>query len=302
MTGLLVARPSADARAARLGPRDRPGKAQGRGDAPPEGIRTCGAWSGGGRAPMRRLVVALALALWPGLGAAESIVLGLSQDQVAITATFEGSEILVFGAVRREAPIPPGEALEVVVTVSGPLTPVTVRRKERVLGIWANTDAVAVDAAPAFYAVATSGPLREVLSATEDLRHAITIPRAIRSVGAAVEDSERFTDALIRIRAAEGLYQVLENGVDFEQETLFRTSITLPANLVEGNYTTRIFLTREGQVIDTYQTRIGVQKVGLERWLFNLAHEAPAAYGVLALVLAVAAGWGASAAFAALRQ
>lgn len=251
---------------------------------------------------MIRPLGALVLALWAGTATAETIVLGLSQEQVAITATFEGSEVLVFGAVRREAPIPAGDNLEVVVTVSGPLMPVTVRRKERVLGIWANTDAVAVDAAPAFYAVATTGPLREVLSATEDLRHAITIPRAIRSVGALVEDSEAFTDALIRVRAAENLYQVLEGGVDFEQETLFRTSITLPANLVEGNYTTRIFLTRDGRVVDTYEARIGVQKVGLERWLFNLAHERPAAYGLLALVLAMGAGWGASAAFQALRQ
>ena len=49
---------------------------------------------------------------------AEEVVLGLSSDKVAITATFDGSEILIFGAVKREAPIPE-TTLDVVITVSG---------------------------------------------------------------------------------------------------------------------------------------------------------------------------------------
>lgn len=237
-----------------------------------------------------------------GAAAAETIVLGLSQEEVAITATFEGSEILIFGAVRREVPIPEGEGLEVVIAVSGPLIPLTVRRKERVLGIWVNTDAVNVSRAPAFYAVATTGPIRQVLSDTEDLRYGITIPRAIRAVGAEVMEAVTFTDALIRIQAGEELYQVLEGAVTFEQQTLFRTAIRLPANLIEGNYTTRIFLTRDGAVVDRFEAVIGVQKVGLERWLYNLAHEAPVIYGLLSLAIAIAAGWGASAAFNLLRR
>lgn len=233
---------------------------------------------------------------------AEEIVLGLSQEEVAITATFTGSEILIFGAVRREEPVPSGSPLEVVITVSGPLTPVTVRHKEYRYGIWLNTASVSVDAAPSFYAVATSGPLREVLSETEDLRNSISIPRAIRSVGAVVENSADYTDALIRIRAGDGQYLVLEGAVDLEQQTLFRTEVTLPANLIEGGYETRIFLTRDGKVVDSLATEIAVQKVGVERWLFNLSRDWPMAYGVLSLCIAIVAGWSASAAFQGLRR
>ena len=52
-----------------------------------------------------------------------------------------------------------------------------------------------------------------------------------------------------------------------------------------------------GHVTSEYETIINVQKVGLERWIFNLAHEQPLIYGLLSLVIAIAAGWGASAAF-----
>ncbi|MBU3261021.1 TIGR02186 family protein [Roseovarius sp. PS-C2] len=250
---------------------------------------------------MLRLVLFLCLAALPLR--AEEVVLGLSSDRVRITATFEGSEILVFGAIKREAPIPE-EPLDVVVAIAGPSKPLVVRRKERVLGIWANTDAVGIDSAPSFYAVATTGPMRQVLSNVEDLRHKVSIGRAIRSVGAPgnVADAQAFTDALIRIRQANGTYQMLEGEVVLDEQTLFRTEIGLPANLTEGEYQTRIFLTRGGNVISQFETVIDVRKVGLERWLYTLSHQQPLAYGLMSLAIAIAAGWGASAAFRMLRQ
>ena len=246
----------------------------------------------------------LLVALAQPLRAEEAVVAGLSQNRVAITANFDGSEILIFGAVKRDAPPPGTGALQVVITVAGPSKPIMVRRKAKRFGIWVNTDAVEVDAAPSFYAVASSGPLNEVLKNIDDLRYKISIPRAIRSVGApmTIMDSRAFTEALIRIRTKMGLYQMSPGTVEVSEETLFNTSVALPANLTEGAYTARIFLTRSGDVVAAYETKIDVQKVGLERWLFNLAHELPLAYGILSLVIAIAAGWGASAVFRYIRS
>jgi len=232
---------------------------------------------------------------------AEQIVAGLSQDEISITANFDGSEIIIFGAISREAPIPAGD-LGVIIAVTGPDEPVTVRRKDRRFGIWVNTEAAEVDAAPAFYAVATNLPLRDILTFTEDLRHGISIENAIRAVDTQVADQGAFTEALTRIRSNAGLYQTLEGAVRVRDETLFDAQVRLPANLTEGAYVTRIFLTRDQEVVASYQTAIAVRKVGLERFIYTLAHEQPLVYGVLALTIAIAAGWGASAAFQLLRR
>ena len=232
----------------------------------------------------------------------EEVVLGMSQDEVAITATFDGSDILVFGAVKREREIPEG-TMHVIVTISGPSVPVLVRRKEKTYGIWTNRDMVVVDAAPSFYAVATSGHWHQVLSENEDLRHKVSINRAIRSVGAPVDidDPQSFIDALIRIRASQGLYQLLENTVAVDQQTLFRTAINMPSSLTEGDYITRIFLTRDSTVVSEFETSIDVRKVGLERFLFHLSRDNPLVYGILALAIAISAGWLASAVFQVIR-
>ncbi|NDU99903.1 hypothetical protein GZA08_02825 [Pseudoroseicyclus sp. CLL3-39] len=243
----------------------------------------------------------LLLALAAPVAAQERLVLGLSQEEVAITATFDGDDLLLFGAIARNAP-PPDEPAQVAVTISGPVRPVTVRHMERRFGIWMNTQHVEIDAAPSYYAVATSAPLEEVLTHTEDMRHSVTLPYAIRSVGNQVLNSADYSEALMRLRGRQGFYRLMEGEVDLQQSTLFRVRLTLPANLTEGLYEARILLTREGQVIDELTTQIPVFKVGLERWLYNLAHNLPFLYGLLALSLAAGAGWAASAAFALLRR
>lgn len=234
---------------------------------------------------------------------AEEVVLGLSKDEVAITTSFNGSDVLIFGAVKRDKPIPDGDPLEVIVTISGPSEAVTVRRKEKRFGIWVNIDSVEIDKAPSFYAVATSAPLRDVLSDIEDLRYKISVPRAIRSVGAPmqIEDAAAFTQAIIRIRSNSDTYQLLENQVAVDAQTLFQTSIQLPAALTEGDYVTRIFLTRSGKVVSTYETSIDVRKVGMERWLYKMSRENSMLYGLMSLAIAIAAGWGAAAIFRVFR-
>ena len=234
----------------------------------------------------------------------EEVVLGMSQNRVAITANFDGSEILLFGAVKREEPIALDPQLEVIIAISGPQLPVTVRRKDKRFGIWVNVESVEVDEAPSFYAVATSKPLTDILSGVEDQRHHITIPQSIRLVGEAREgvDPAEYAEAMMRIRSNAGLYTVQEGAVEFSKQTLFSTRIALPANLTEGDYATRVFLTRDGKVVSQFETQIDVRKVGLERWLFNLSRQQPLVYGLLSLAIAIAAGWGASAAFRLLRQ
>ncbi|MDO5620561.1 MAG: TIGR02186 family protein [Paracoccus sp. (in: a-proteobacteria)] len=232
----------------------------------------------------------------------ERIVAGLSHDSVAITASFDGSEILIYGAIGRDAPAPEGP-LDVIVTVEAPSDQVTIRKKERRLGIWVNTQSVRVGAAPSLYTVATTRPLRQILTPAADTRWRISIPLALRAF-AGPQDVERvatFTEAMVQTRIAEGLYRLDEGSVRLVDDTLFRADVRLPANLVEGEYKTRIFLLRGGEVIASHRAAIEVRKVGLERWLYRMSLDQPLLYGLLSLAIAIAAGWAASAAFRVIR-
>lgn len=238
-----------------------------------------------------------------GAPPAERVVAALSQNRVSLTTTFSGSEIFVFGAVKREGPAAEAR-LDVIVAVDGPAGPVIVRRKDRVAGIWTNTESVRITRAPSFYAVAATGPLAQVLSPADDLLHHIGIDAQVRLIDAPpeVEDSDAFREAVIRLRRDAGLYKESPRGVILKEETLFTASVTLPANLTEGDYRARVFLLHDGHVIDRFDTSIQVRKEGLERWVHALSRGQPLVYGLLSILLAVAAGWGASEIFRQLRR
>jgi len=252
---------------------------------------------------LRALAMVLALAL--PAKAEETFVTGLSTDEIALTADFTGSELFVFGAIRRDAPIDPDvDPLDIVITIKGPPNPLTVRRKERRFGIWINTEAVDVRDAPSFYAIATTGPLREILTETQRLRFQIGMDQAVRKVEGhpTIEDTSSFTEAVVRLREKQELYEVLDGEVSLAEETLFQARIAMPANIVEGEYKAEFFLVRDRMVISTAETEIIVQKAGIERWIFNLSQQRPLTYGVMSVLVALLAGWLAAAAFRLIKR
>jgi len=257
---------------------------------------------------MARALLILFMALWmlpvSGPARAGEIVGALSQNRVSLTANFSGSEILIFGAIRHEGATEDAAPFDVIIVIEGPRQPVAIWRKDRRMGIWMNVESVNMASVPSFYAVATSAPLSQILSAEQDAQHRISASHAIRAAQATgdVEDRALFTSALMRIRERAEQYLTLDRWVYLDREILFRANVRLPANLTEGAYTTRMYLVREGEVVNQFRTAIFVRKEGIERWLHQLAYDQPLVYGLLSLALALVAGWGASAAFRYIRH
>lgn len=236
------------------------------------------------------LVLGFALSLAPA-AKAEPLVADLSESVVKITTGFTGTKVLLFGAIKEQG--------KIVVVVEGPRHSLTVRRKQRVAGIWVNRAEVQFDDVPSFYQVLSSDPLEEWLPLrTRDL-YQIGVeylrfdPRS--EVGPA--EQARFRDALIRNMQRVGRYGVLEGNVTVMDSQLFRADLYLPANLPTGYYTIEVMLVRDGDVKSIQSTPLLVTKSGIGADVFDMAYSYPALYGILAIVLAALAGLAANAIF-----
>ncbi|MFX4223632.1 MAG: TIGR02186 family protein [Thalassobaculum sp.] len=218
--------------------------------------------------------------------AQQDLVADLSDHLVAITTGFTGADVLLFGAVEGEG--------EIVVTVTGPRGDVTVRRKERVAGVWANVESVTFANVPAFYAVAATEPLESV--ATTDIRQRQQI--GIENISMVPDDAQvdaataaLFRAGLIRNKRSAGLYSNDVLPITVLSNRLFRTRIHLPANVAIGTYTVAVYYLRDGSAVHAQTTPLVVSKTGIGADIFLFAHTNSAAYGVLAIIIAVAAGW-----------
>ena len=109
-------------------------------------------------------------------------------------------------------------------------------------------------------------------------------------------------NAQLRIKNKEGSYNFNNPPVKLKDNSLFSASIALPANLTEGNYVIKIHLIQNGKLINTSEDIIQVRKIGLEKWLYETAHNSPLFYSVFSILLALFSGWGASAVFRRFQQ
>ncbi|NUB15137.1 hypothetical protein GAY28_22500 [Azospirillum brasilense] len=230
--------------------------------------------------------VFLAATVW-----AQQLVADLSSHLIAITTGFTGTEVVLFGTT--------DGAGDVAIVVTGPRTPVTVRRKERIAGIWINARSVRFEQVPGYYMVATNRPLDQFVGRPVLERHQIGLPNL--QLGPreqlAPDQLALFRSALIRNKQRAGLYGITLGQVAFLGERLFRTNIYFPANVPTGLYNVEALLIRDGEVVSAQTTPLVVSKVGFSAEIYDFARNQPMIYGVAAGIGAIAAGWLAGAIF-----
>ena len=234
-------------------------------------------------------LVAVSVASFLALGQSDAqspIIADLSSHLIAVTTGFTGAELLLFGAIEQKG--------DIVLVVRGPNTPVTVRRKSRIAGVWLNDASVVFEGVPAFYALAASegfaeraspGLLRRLQFGLDNLR--------AESPGVTVPAAKPFRAALVRRRQAEALFPTAIEPVSVLADRLFRTTVRFPSNVPTGTYLVEVFFVVDDDVVSAQTTPLSVSRLGLGAEIFAFAHEQSAIYGFVAVAMAMAAGWAA---------
>lgn len=252
--------------------------------------------------PLLLAPLLLALVLWgAGAARAESLVTSLSSHQVAITSNYAGSQVVLFGAVRRDAQtIARAGPYEAAVVVRGPPQTVTVRLREERGFVWINGEQQKFAAVPAFYAALTSAPLDEIAAPALRERLSVGLESLGRHLGETVPRAGReaaFREALVRLKRRMLLYVERERGVTFMTPEIFRAEIVLPADAPPGNYEVEVMLFADGSLLATDHTNFELVKTGIEESIAALATEQSLLYGLGTAGTALLLGWLASVVF-----
>jgi uncharacterized protein (TIGR02186 family) len=237
----------------------------------------------------RALLIGFLLAASPA--SAQQLVSGISQDLIQITSTYKGSDIVVFGAIEGQPTGEPRTPRDIVVVVRGPDSDITVRRRDRVAGIWINHDAAKLSGMPSYYFLASSRPLKAIAPQNALTHYSIGMQNLQPDAVHSHHDYEPFRQAALRHLTKDRLYTEAAGGVEFLSETLFRAHVPVPAGVTRGQYKVEVYLFRDGEVQSAQSTPLFIDQTGLERRLYNFAHNQPFGYGLAAVVMAVIMGW-----------
>jgi uncharacterized protein (TIGR02186 family) len=244
-----------------------------------------------GRHAGRFLAAALLLlSAWTPAHAA-AVLADLSSHIIAIGGGFTGDSVVLFGSTDG-----PGD---IIAVVRGPERDMTVWRKGKFAGIWINAESLTFDNVPAFYAVVASRPVEQLIQPATAALYKIGVAQLkYETVLPALPERARvFADALIREQQQAGLFVADTGKVTFLGERLFRATLSFPQNVPTGTYLVQVFLVRDGDVVSGQTTPLVVSKVGLDAAISEFAIQESAAYGAIAIAVALTAGWLASMAF-----
>jgi len=254
---------------------------------------------------MRRLALILAivlLAIGAGPAAAERLVVSLSNHRVAVTSSFTGEDLVLFGTIEPDAGKTLRPPYNMVVTVTGPRETLRTRRKERALGIWVNMDSRKFVRVPSYLSVLSNRPVADIASPDMLRRLQVGLDNFLlpQRIGPDIADTVRddpFRVAFVRLETQYGLYRQSSTAVTFLTPTVFRAAIPLPANVPTGNYAIDVKLFADGALVARTNTALEVIKAGFEQYVADAARDYGLLYGLLTALMALLTGWLASVVF-----
>jgi hypothetical protein len=259
------------------------------------------------------LLTALLAARWTTAWADDEPELVVSPQTVNIGLDFSGADVTIGGTT------PEGAA--VVLVVDGPLDPVKIRKKGKVLGLfWMTVDQAEVEDMPAFHIVRSSQPIEHLLSIEQQVRlgvdpessNILDQARAVDTGDESPLSQEKQTEFVTALRdtyITEGQYTpwrcyheaeaadcdaTAPNGAIIQPDGRghWQTTLGLPSDAPLGNYSVQAHYVKDGQVVMSEVATFNVEKTGAVEALGTMAEDNAMLYGAMSLAIAMVIGLG----------
>ena len=185
---------------------------------------------------------------------------------------------------------------DIIVVVTGPKGLVTIQKKEKIFGMWINTEKVNYINTPKYFSISSNRPIDEILNKKTQKLSQIGLNNLNVRIqpGTKIVDDKTWREALTRNMIKSKLWSVNENSVTLNKNVLFRSYLKLPSNVVVGEFDVKILHYRNGDLISKEKNTITVSKSGFSAEIYKIADNYSTLYGIFAVLLAVLIGWSAN--------
>lgn len=215
--------------------------------------------------------------------------ISIKPDNIRINAFYRGTDV----EVNADLPI---ECDGAAVKIQGIDESITLKRKGKVYVFWLNVDDVTVSNAPGIYILNSTAPL-ENISAMEPRNEFLLGYDALKNhidIQGKNDLSGTEFPEFLKLKEHSGAYQQnataqLLTSADNQRNT-FKAILHIPPVMPSGDYQVHCYYFKDRILLGETGTTLSVEKVGLPNYLYSLAFDHPAVYGVFACIIAMAVG------------
>ena len=239
---------------------------------------------------LKTITVYVLLLLFNSNLQARPIISGISTNEINIDTKFTGAEILLFGAK--------DDSGDVIIVIRGPKKDYRINKKGKVIGIWHNQKRLKFKDTYSYYSFFSTN--QKTKSSDRIIRNLEIGKKNIDfNMSGKVKEYEKndFKVEFTKILESKELYLTNSDKIDFLDETLFKVMLKFPKNISSGVYTVEIYLIDDNNLSAFQAIPIYVNQVGFSAKINNMAYQNSIIYAILAILIAVIAGWFANFAF-----
>ena len=203
--------------------------------------------------------------------------------QIFIGATYNGIDISVSGQVP--------DNTEAVIRITGHEEDSRLKKKGRVMGLlWMNLGSVEFHNIPGIFLLykskqADDRQIREI---------GIEAVREKADIISEYKDKDALFDEFVKLKQKSGLYQTVEDGIQYEKRhnnmKSFSATVKLPSALPQGDYRLEVFALVGDNIVGYSQKDLNVKQTGMPSFIAALAFDHGTIYGILAVIVAIIAG------------
>jgi uncharacterized protein (TIGR02186 family) len=243
-------------------------------------------------------VTALVIMLGFAQPASAMLTAKANHDHITIDFFYHGSTV----SVRGEA----DPNTDLVVKITSPEGHQVLKQKGKVAGsLWMNVGQLKFEQTPNFYEVFSTKKLEDILSREEMEKNVIGYAALGKHVEitpvANEQEKAKWFNEFVKYKENTHVYASSSGTItttktaDGRQEYYILTD--WPYQAQPGDYLVTVYAVRDNKVVETAQSKVNVEQVGMVKTLATMAQNTPAIYGFLSIGVALGAGFGVSLVF-----
>ena len=241
---------------------------------------------------MRALIFAIIFIFSMAPFSLSSVISDIDKSNIELSTRFDGTSILVFGALS-----PENDSTSLLIEIIGPSTSVNIRKKVQIWGIWVNKKIALFKDIPSFYQISISNPEHPVLIEIENqkLKSLFYDFLETNSTPEDVNGVEQYYLELTRLKKKLGKLSTFEEQVNIIDKKLFSHKVNLPKKIHPGIYKIKMTLIdQQGIELSKSEQSVKVSKVGVQEFLSYNSKNNPVFYGLFSVIIALFLGFSAA--------
>lgn len=228
---------------------------------------------------------------------AQALTCQIAPEQIPIGLTYHGARIVISGESL------PGE--ELLLKITTPPADAHLRFLGKAAGlVWMKMGSMEFKNVPLAYLLYSSKPVDQIMAPAAQQENHVgyeSLKAASQVISSAGEvDRQQWLGEFIKLKESEHLYQIREGAIHLTpgaSGVSYRLESDWPYQAAPGDYLVEVLAVRDGRVVNQAATTLKVAQAGIVAQISNLAFHNSAVYGIMAILVAMVAGFGVAALF-----